>query len=96
MIHKNVFYFLISLVLITLLSIMFYYYSTSKKKNNPIYKEDTTLKTIDAIKRQNQNFIENITYTSEDLKGNKYDIKSEKLAFIDLRLLDRVGLKYKD
>lgn len=27
---------------------------------------------------------------------SKYDIKSEKLAFIDLRLLDRVSLKYKD
>ena len=60
---------------------MFYYYSTSKKKNNPIYKEDTTLKTIDAITRQNQNFIENITYTSEDLKGNKYEIKSESGHF---------------
>ena len=27
---------------------------------------------------------------------SKYDIKSEKLAFIDLRILDRVSLKYRD
>ena len=27
---------------------------------------------------------------------SKYDIKSEKLAFIDLRLLDRVSIKYSD
>tara|TARA_Y100000590_G_scaffold458280_1_gene612664 strand:- start:1507 stop:2109 length:603 start_codon:yes stop_codon:yes gene_type:complete len=77
MVQKNIFYFLISLVLISLLSIMFYYYSTSEKKVNPIYEENINLNTKEISEDDSKSFIENITYISKDLKGNQYKITSE-------------------
>ena len=70
---KN-FFFLIFLILI---AIIFFFQIFNKNKDQKIKIDQSTIEKIEES-YSNSNIIENVNYTSKDVKGNEYNVKSLK------------------